>query len=65
MVAEKGEFIIDDIKYDEKKNHVIVSGPFDAAKLGDKLCCKACTIIKEIETVEPPKKQDPERAAAT
>ncbi|KAF7107650.1 hypothetical protein CFC21_108250 [Triticum aestivum] len=58
-IREKGEFIIDDIKYDEKKNHVIVSGPFDADKLGDKLCCKACNIIKEIETVEPIKKQDP------
>ncbi|XP_044432884.1 protein PYRICULARIA ORYZAE RESISTANCE 21 isoform X1 [Triticum aestivum] len=58
-IREKGEFIIDDIKYDEKKNHVIVSGPFDADKLGDKLCCKACNIIKEIETVEPIKKQEP------
>ncbi|EMS62451.1 hypothetical protein TRIUR3_30554 [Triticum urartu] len=64
-IREKGEFIIDDIKYDEKKNHVIVSGPFDADKLGDKLCCKACNIIKEIETVEPPKKQDPKPPPAT
>ncbi|CAM0885601.1 unnamed protein product [Alopecurus aequalis] len=51
-ITEKGEFVIDDIKY-EKNDRVIVSGPFDADKLADKLCCKACNIIKEIEIVEP------------
>jgi hypothetical protein len=58
--AEKGEFVIDDIEYDEKNSRVIVSGPFDADKLADKLCCKACNIIKEIEIVEPAKKEEPE-----
>ncbi|XP_062212436.1 protein PYRICULARIA ORYZAE RESISTANCE 21-like [Phragmites australis] len=53
-IQEKGEFCIDDIEYDEKNNRVIVTGPFDAEKLADKLCCKACKIIKEIEIVEPP-----------
>lgn len=53
-IREKGEFVIDDIEYDEKNNRVIVTGPFDPDKLADKLCCKACKIIKEIEIVEPP-----------
>ncbi|GJN23287.1 hypothetical protein PR202_gb10923 [Eleusine coracana subsp. coracana] len=53
-IQEKGEFCIDDIDYDQKKNQVVVKGPFDADKLADKLCCKACKIIKEIEIVEPP-----------
>ncbi|TVU44984.1 hypothetical protein EJB05_04450 [Eragrostis curvula] len=53
-IQEKGEFCIDDIDYDQKGNRVIVKGPFDADKLADKLCCKACKIIKEIEIVEPP-----------
>ncbi|KAI4976089.1 hypothetical protein ZWY2020_049696 [Hordeum vulgare] len=57
-IREKGEFVIDEIKYDEKKNQVTVSGPFDADKLADKLCCKACNIIKEIEIVEPPPKKE-------
>lgn len=56
-IREKGEFVIDDIEYDEKNNKVIVKGPFDADKLSDKLCCKACKIIKEIEIVEPPPPQ--------
>ncbi|KAL6894100.1 hypothetical protein ACP4OV_008198 [Aristida adscensionis] len=59
-IQEKGEFVIDDIEYDEKNNRVIVSGPFDADKLADKLCCKACKIIKEIEIVEPPPPPPPE-----
>ncbi|KAM0929518.1 hypothetical protein ACQ4PT_001577 [Festuca glaucescens] len=70
-IREKGEFVIDDIEYDEKNNIVIVKGPFDADRLADKLCCKACKIIKEIEIVElppppppepepePPKKEEP------
>lgn len=57
-IRDKGEFVIDDIEYDEKKSRVIVSGPFDADKLADKLCCKACNIIKEIEIVEPDKKEE-------
>ncbi|PUZ36999.1 hypothetical protein GQ55_9G083100 [Panicum hallii var. hallii] len=56
-IQEKGEFCIDDIEYDEKNNKVIVTGPFDPDKLADKLCCKACKIIKEIEIVEPPPKE--------
>ena len=60
VLAEKGEFVIDDIEYDEKNNKVIVKGPFDADKLSDKLCCKACKIIKEIEIVEPPPPPPPE-----
>uniref|UniRef100_A0A453LU40 HMA domain-containing protein n=1 Tax=Aegilops tauschii subsp. strangulata TaxID=200361 RepID=A0A453LU40_AEGTS len=59
-IREKGEFVIDDIEYDEKNNKVIVKGPFDADKLSDKLCCKACKIIKEIEIVEPPPPPPPE-----
>lgn len=73
--ADKGEFVIDDIEFDVKHNKVIVSGPFDPDKLADKLCCKACKIIKEIEIVdlpppppppapepepEPPKKEEPQ-----
>lgn len=60
-IREKGEFVIDDIEYDEKNNRVIVKGPFDPDRLADKLCCKACKIIKEIEIVElppPPKKEE-------
>jgi len=57
-ITEKGEFVIDDKEYDKKNNRVIVSGPFDADKLADKLCCKACNIIKEIEIVEPTKKEE-------
>jgi len=59
-IREKGEFVIDDIEYDEKHNKVIVKGPFDADRLSDKLCCKACKIIKEIEIVEPPPPPPPE-----
>ncbi|KAM0832985.1 hypothetical protein ACQ4PT_064548 [Festuca glaucescens] len=59
-IREKGEFVIDDIEYDEKNNIVIVKGPFDADRLADKLCCKACKIIKEIEIVEPPPPPPPE-----
>lgn len=53
-IQEKGEFCIDDIDFDEKNNKVKVTGPFDPDKLADKLCCKACKIIKQIEIVEPP-----------
>ncbi|XP_062214564.1 protein PYRICULARIA ORYZAE RESISTANCE 21-like [Phragmites australis] len=60
-IQEKGEFCIDDIEYDEKNNRVVVSGPFDAEKLADKLCCKACKIIKEIEIVEPPPPPEPKK----
>ncbi|CAD6206682.1 unnamed protein product [Miscanthus lutarioriparius] len=52
-IQEKGEFCIDDIDFDEKNNKVKVTGPFDPDKLADKLCCKACKIIKQIEIVEP------------
>uniref|UniRef100_M8CI99 HMA domain-containing protein n=1 Tax=Aegilops tauschii TaxID=37682 RepID=M8CI99_AEGTA len=59
-IREKGEFVIDDIEYDEKNNKVIVKGPFDADKLSDKLCCKAQDHLKEIEIVEPPPPPPPE-----
>ncbi|XP_073103398.1 uncharacterized protein [Elaeis guineensis] len=44
------------ISYDEKNNTVTVSGPFDPQKLSNKLRCKACKVIKDIQIVpDPPK----------
>ncbi|KAI0525217.1 hypothetical protein KFK09_004610 [Dendrobium nobile] len=37
---------IQKIEYDEKKNTVTISGPFDPVKLKNKLCCKACEVIQ-------------------
>ncbi|PKU84779.1 protein PYRICULARIA ORYZAE RESISTANCE 21-like [Dendrobium catenatum] len=44
---------IQKIEYDEKKNTVTISGPFDPVKLKNKLCCKACEAIKNINIIEP------------
>ncbi|KAL0926101.1 hypothetical protein M5K25_004488 [Dendrobium thyrsiflorum] len=48
---------IQKIDYDEKKNTVTISGPFDPVKLKNKLCCKACEAIKNINIIEE-KKED-------
>ncbi|XP_040381949.1 protein PYRICULARIA ORYZAE RESISTANCE 21-like [Oryza brachyantha] len=37
------------ISYDEKNNAVMVSGPFDADKVCQKLCCKAGRVIKDMQ----------------
>ncbi|OEL30299.1 hypothetical protein BAE44_0008686, partial [Dichanthelium oligosanthes] len=37
------------ISFDEKKNAVTISGPFDADKVCKKLCCKAGRVIKEMD----------------
>ncbi|KAI0525213.1 hypothetical protein KFK09_004605 [Dendrobium nobile] len=42
------------IEYDEKKNTVTISGPFDPVKLKNKLCCKACEVIINIIVTPPP-----------
>jgi hypothetical protein len=36
------------ISYDEKSNTVTISGPFDAEKVCNELCCKAGCVIKEM-----------------
>jgi hypothetical protein len=37
------------ISFDEKSNTVTISGPFDADMVGNKLCCKAGRVIKEMD----------------
>ncbi|KAH0468600.1 hypothetical protein IEQ34_003633 [Dendrobium chrysotoxum] len=55
---------IQNIEYDEKKNTVTISGPFDPVKLKNKLCCKACKVIQNINIIvlplsKPPSKPPP------
>ncbi|KAG1341920.1 protein PYRICULARIA ORYZAE RESISTANCE 21 [Cocos nucifera] len=46
------------ISYDEKDGTVTISGPFDPQKLSNKLHCKARKVIKDIQIVmDPPKDQ--------
>lgn len=40
---------IQEILFNEKTNTVTISGPFDAKKVCQKLCCKAYSVIKEID----------------
>lgn len=37
------------ISFDEKSNAVTISGPFDAEKVCNKLCCEAGRVIKEMD----------------
>ncbi|CAL5083990.1 unnamed protein product [Urochloa decumbens] len=37
------------ISFDEKSNAVTISGPFDAEKVCNKLCCEAGRVIKDME----------------
>ncbi|KAM0845657.1 hypothetical protein ACQ4PT_056206 [Festuca glaucescens] len=55
-IREKGEFMIDEIKYDEKMNKVIVTGPstLTGSPTLQGLQDHQGFIIKEIEIVEPP-----------
>ncbi|KAG1341919.1 protein PYRICULARIA ORYZAE RESISTANCE 21 [Cocos nucifera] len=47
------------ISYDEKNDTVTISGPFDPQKLSNKLRCKACSVIKDIQIVmDPPKDEN-------
>ncbi|XP_078163912.1 uncharacterized protein LOC144558917 [Carex rostrata] len=48
------------IVYDEKNNHVLVSGPFDPEQLKRKLLCKFPKIINGIDIREPPKEKPKE-----
>nr|XP_029123882.1 protein PYRICULARIA ORYZAE RESISTANCE 21-like [Elaeis guineensis] len=58
-LQEQGQNITN-ISYDEKKNTVTVSGPFDPHKLSKKLWCKACKVIKSIDIVpDKPKESSP------
>ncbi|CAN6226567.1 unnamed protein product [Urochloa humidicola] len=41
------------VDYDNTKNTVTISGPFDPVKLSKKLRCKACDVIKDIKIVKP------------
>ncbi|KAH0468585.1 hypothetical protein IEQ34_003618 [Dendrobium chrysotoxum] len=50
---------IQKIEYDEKKNTVTISGPFDPVKLKNKLCCKACEVIQNINIIELPPPSSP------
>ncbi|XP_071679783.1 protein PYRICULARIA ORYZAE RESISTANCE 21-like [Lolium perenne] len=52
-IREKGEFVIDEIEYDEKKNKVIVTG-FSTLIGSPALQGHQGFVIKEIEIVEPP-----------
>lgn len=47
------------IDYENTKNTVTISGPFDAAKLSKKLRCKACEVIKDIK-IKPQEEKKPE-----
>ncbi|CAM0151546.1 unnamed protein product [Urochloa decumbens] len=47
------------IDYDNAKNTVTISGPFNAAKLSKKLRCKACEVIKDIK-IKPQEEKKPE-----
>jgi hypothetical protein len=48
------------IDYENKKNTVTITGPFDPQHLSQKLRCKACDVIKGIEIVKE-KPEDPKK----
>ncbi|THU74193.1 hypothetical protein C4D60_Mb04t30780 [Musa balbisiana] len=48
-------FNIQSIVYDEKKNTVTVSGPFNPECFIEKLRCLACKVIKDVQIKPPPK----------
>ncbi|URD96747.1 hypothetical protein MUK42_35975, partial [Musa troglodytarum] len=47
-------FDIQSIVYDEKKNTVTVSGPFDPECFIRKLLCLACKVIQDVQIKPPP-----------
>ena len=49
---------INTISFDEKRNLVTISGPFDAEKVRRKLCCEAGRIIKGMDVKAPEEKKD-------
>jgi len=49
---------INTISFDEKRNLVTISGPFDAEKVRRKLCCEAGRIIKGMDVKAPEETKD-------
>ncbi|CAL9155889.1 unnamed protein product, partial [Musa hybrid cultivar] len=47
-------FNIQSIVFDEKKNTVTVSGPFNPQCFIEKLRCLACKVIKDVQIIPPP-----------
>ncbi|CAD6252873.1 unnamed protein product [Miscanthus lutarioriparius] len=54
----KDKMNINTISFDEKRNLVTISGPFDAEKVRRKLCWEAGWIIKGIDVKAPEEKKD-------
>ncbi|CAD6255762.1 unnamed protein product [Miscanthus lutarioriparius] len=54
----KDKMNINAISFDEKRNLVTISGPFDAEKVRRKLCCEAGRIIKGMDVKAPEEKKD-------
>ena len=52
---------INTISFDEKRNLVTISGPFDAEKVRRKLCCEAGWIINGIDVKAPEEKKTEEK----
>ncbi|XP_066338587.1 heavy metal-associated isoprenylated plant protein 6-like isoform X1 [Miscanthus floridulus] len=57
----KDKMNINTISFDEKRNLVTISGPFDAEKVRRKLCCEAGRIIKGMDVKAPEEKKTEEK----